>query len=311
MKLTREIKAAILVVSSLLLIVFTINYLKGQNLFDSSRRVIAIYDNVEGLASSASVTLNGHIIGKVQSIGFSDDASGKLEVKLLINDDFQFSKNSKAQIYESSLLGGKSIAILPANDNGENVVSGDVLIGVIKPGMTDVIAQKLEPLENNIELMLVGADSLLKNINEVFDAKTKSNLRHAIAELDQTMSGFKKTSQGLNDLILDNKASLNNTFSNFDKASSNLVNLTDSLASADITKMMNDLQKTLISINSVMAGLEKGEGSMGKLLKDETLYNNLEGATYEMEALLKDIKLHPKRYFRIMSKKEIPYKEEN
>ena len=76
-------------VSSLLLIVFTINYLKGQNLFDSSRRVIAIYDNVEGLASSASVTLNGHIIGKVQSIGFSDDASGKLEVKLLINDDFQ------------------------------------------------------------------------------------------------------------------------------------------------------------------------------------------------------------------------------
>jgi phospholipid/cholesterol/gamma-HCH transport system substrate-binding protein len=125
------------------------------------------------------------------------------------------------------------------------------------------------------------------------------------------MSGFKKTSQGLNDLILDNKASLNNTFSNFDKASSNLVNLTDSLASADITKMMNDLQKTLISLNSLMAGLEKGEGSMGKLLKDETLYNNLEGATYEMEALLKDIKLHPKRYFRIMSKKEIPYKEEN
>lgn len=311
MKLTREVKAAILVVSSLLLIIFTINYLKGQNLFDSSRRVIAVYDNVEGLTSSAPVTLNGHVIGKVQSIVFSDDATGKLEVKLLINDDFEFSKNSKAQLYESSLLGGKSIAILPANDNGGNVATGDIIEGIVKPGMTDVIAQKLEPLENNIELMLVGADSLLKNINDVFDAKTKEHLRHAVAELDQTMTGFKNTSNALNELISENKESLNNTFTNFDKASQNMVSMTDSLASADLNKMVTDLQVTVTNLNSVLAGIERGEGSMGKLIKDETLYNNLEAATKEMEALLKDIKLHPKRYFRVLSKKEIPYKEEN
>ena len=100
MKLTKEIKTAILVISGILLFIFIFYYLKGENILDDSKKITAVYDNVEGLATSAAVTINGHKIGKVQSIEFTDDRSGKLNVNMLIDSDFEFSKNSTAQLYE-------------------------------------------------------------------------------------------------------------------------------------------------------------------------------------------------------------------
>jgi phospholipid/cholesterol/gamma-HCH transport system substrate-binding protein len=97
---------------------------------------------------------------------------------------------------------------------------------------------------------------------------------------------------------------------NADKSLGNFSEITNSLSEADLGKTVKELEATLKNFNSILASLEKGEGSMGKLLKDEELYNNLEGATEELEELLRDIKLHPKRYFRILSKKEIPYQNE-
>ena len=116
MNLTKEIKTAILVLSGVLLFIFIFYYLKGENLLDNSKRITAVYDNVEGLTPSAAVTINGHKIGKVQSIDFTNDGSGKLSVVMLIDNDFEFSVNSKAQLYEAGLIGGKAIAIIPAFD---------------------------------------------------------------------------------------------------------------------------------------------------------------------------------------------------
>ena len=132
MKISREVKTAILVITSLLLIIYLFNYLKGQNLFDSSRTFYTVYDNVEGLASSTPVTINGLNVGKVQEISFTDDGSGKLKVKLLVDSDFEFSKNSKTLLYETGLIGGKAIAILPAFDDAEKAEKGDFLEGSVK-----------------------------------------------------------------------------------------------------------------------------------------------------------------------------------
>ena len=117
---------------------------------DSSRTFYAVYDNVEGLAPSAPVTISGNVVGKVQEIVFTEDGSGKLQLKLMIDNDFQFSKNSKAQIYETGLIGGKAVAIVLANDGSETAVDGDFLEGSIKAGLTELVNQKLTPLQGKI-----------------------------------------------------------------------------------------------------------------------------------------------------------------
>lgn len=309
MKISREVKTSILVISGLLLIIYLFNYLKGENLLDSSRTFYTVYDNVEGLAPSAPVTISGNIVGKVQSITFTEDGSGKLNVKLLVDNDFVFSKNSKAELYEAGLIGGKAVAIIPALDDAPIAVSGDVLEGSIKAGLSELVNQKLTPLQEDLGKVLKSSDELLHNINEVFDEQTKANLKGSIAELNTLVASFNDTSKSINKLLTNNQEKLDSTISNFETTSKNLATITDEVARANLSGTINELQSTITSFSTLLKALERGEGSMGKLMKDDALYNNLEGATKELEALLRDIKLHPKRYFRILSKKEIPYSE--
>lgn len=310
--MSKEIKTAILVLSGILLFIFIFYYLKGENILDNSKKISAIYDNVEGLAPSAAVTINGHKIGKVQSIHFTNDLSGKLNVNMLIDSDFEFSKNSTAQLYESGLIGGKAIAIIPAFDGAPNVESGDTLSSDVKPGLTDLVNQRLTPLQEKMETMMVSADTLLVNLNSLFDAQTKSNIKSSIAELSTTIASFKSTSESLNDLVVDNSSSIGQTITNFNKISEDLTSLSTSLAAADFDTIMADLKSTISSFNQLLSAIENGEGSVGKLMKDEAVYNNLEGATKQLEELLEDMKLNPKRYvhFSLFGKKAKQYDSE-
>ncbi len=309
MKITREVKTAILVISGILLFIYLFNFLKGNDILDSSRTFYTIYDNVEGLEPSTPVTINGLNVGKVQEISFMDDGSGKLLVKLMVEEEFEFSKNSKAQLYEAGLIGGKAVAIIPAFDNAEKAVKGDYLKGTNKAGLSELVNKRLTPLQEKLETTIVSADSLLLNINSVFDERTKTNLRNSIAELNSTISSFKTTSTSLNELVVNNQDNLESTLKNIENISNNLSEITDSIVKSDLAQTITNLENTISNFNSILVKIENGEGSMGKLMKEEGLYNNLEGATRELEALLKDIKIHPKRYFRILSKKEIPYSE--
>ena len=309
MKITREVKTAILVISGILLFIYLFNFLKGTDILDSSRTFYTIYDNVEGLEPSTPVTINGLNVGKVQEIGFTDDGTGRLLVKLNVDEDFEFSKNSKAQLYEAGLIGGKAVAIIPAFDNAEKAVKGDYLEGTVKAGLSELVNKRLTPLQEKLETTIVSADSLLLNINSVFDDRTKANLRNSIAELNSTISSFKTTSSSLNELVVKNQDNLESTLKNIENISNNLSAITDSIVKSDVVQTIENLENTISNFNAILVKIESGEGSMGKLMKEEGLYNNLEGATKEMEELLRDIKLHPKRYFRILSKKEIPYSE--
>lgn len=308
MTISKEVKTGALVIIGLVLIIFTFNYLKGQNLLDSSRKFYAVFEDVGGLGGSAPVTINGLTVGKVQNIGFMDDANGSLKVTMILDNDFQFSKNSKAEIYETGLIGGKAIGIIPANDNAEVAKSGDQLTSSVKKGMLESL--DVATIQQKIEGVMVSADSLMTNINDVFDAKTKANLKNGIAELNSTITSFKHTSRSLNELITSNQEKLDSTLTNFSNISGNLSKITDSVAEADLAQVIKNLESTIGNFDKILTSISNGEGSMGKLLKDEGLYNNIEGATKEMKELLRDIKLHPKRYFRILSKKEIPYEND-
>ena len=264
------------------------------------------------MATSAAVTINGHKIGKVQSIEFTNDRSGKLSVNMLIDSDFEFSKNSRAQLYEAGLIGGKAIAIIPAFDGAPSVKSGDFLSSDVKPGLTDLVNQRLTPLQEKMETMMVSADTLLGNLNTLFDTQTKENIKSSIAELSTTIASFKSTSESLNSLVVDNTSDIGETITNFNKISEDLTTLSNSLAAADLDTIMVDLKSTISSFDQLLTNIENGEGSVGKLMKDDAVYNNLEGATKQLEQLLEDMKLNPKRYvhFSLFGKKAKQYDSE-
>lgn len=311
MKTSKEIKTAVLVLSGILLFIFIFNYLKGENLLNSSRKITAIYSNVEGLAISSAVTINGHKVGKVQDIRFTDDKSGMLEVSMLIDSDFNFSKNSIAELYESGLIGGKAISIIPSFDGSANTVSGDVLKSKIKPGLTELVNQRLTPLQEKIESVIVSADHLLNNVNSIFDEKTKSDIKGSISQLEQTISSFEKTSNSLQNLLETNKNAINNSIGNISDISDDLSIVTDKLSKSDFEQTINELKFSLNNFNSLLSGLDSGEGSLGKLFNDEGLYNNLEASLGQLESLLEDMKLNPKRYvhFSLFGKKNKQYIE--
>jgi len=309
LKISREVKTGILVLLGILLLYYGFNYLKGRDLFNSSQTLYTEYDNVEGLVSSTPVTINGLNVGKVDNIGFKGDGSGKLLIKLLVNSDFKFSKNSTAELYETGLIGGKAIAIIPAFDGAEIAEDNDVLKSTVKAGLTDLVNQRLTPLQEKIEIMMVGADSLLTNLNDVFDEKTKTSLRNSVSGLNNVIQNFNNTSISLNRLMSNNEEKLNNTLSNVDTMSSNLLKTSEQLANTNLDQTIKNLEATIQNFNTISSKIENGEGSIGKLLKDEALYNNLEGASLQLEQLLEDMKLNPKRYvhFSLFGKKPKQY----
>lgn len=198
MKITREVKTAILVIGAILLFIWGYSFLKGRDLFNSYKTFYVIYDDVEGLSPSAPITLNGLVVGQVTEIAFVDN-SGKLRIEMQVKTDFPISKTSHATLYEPGLLGGKQIAIIPDMKNTVLAENGDQLIAGLKPGMLSVVGEKLSPLQTKVEATVVSADSLLRNVNRVFDGRTQENLRVAIAEMSATMQQFNKAAQSLNE----------------------------------------------------------------------------------------------------------------
>ncbi len=308
MKLSREIKTAILVILSIFLFIWGYNFLKGKNYFDTSKKLNAVYENVSGLVPAAPVTLNGLKIGRVNSIKIQPD--GKLLVQMQITTDFPISKSSIAQIYDSGLVGGREIAIIPNLEDKNETKSGDFLKSSNKLGLTDALAQEIEPIKDRIEKLLDNANVLFANINEVLDEKAKANLRNSLANLDKTLNEFSGASKDLNDLLSNNKSKLDSTFTNLDKTTQNFATISDSLAKADYGKTVQNLEKTLASVDKLMADIEQGKGTMGKLMKDDEMYNNFASASKELELLLQDLRLHPTRYVNvsIFGKKDKPYK---
>lgn len=308
MKYTKEVKTALLAIVAILLFIFGYSFLKGKNWLDPSRTFYAVYNDVEGLSPSSPVTINGLRVGSVTGIHFLDH-SGRLVVKFTVENEFPFSEESIAQIYGGGLIGGKSLAIIPKYEQGNMAKSGDTLPSEIEEGLLELVNDRLTPLQEKVERVIVSTDSLINSFNEVMNPTTRQNLKNSIAELNAAMTSFKNSANSVEGILAENSPKLNRTFTNLDEMSTKFNNFSDTLSEFDLRQVTEDLEDAVTNFETVTEKLNSGDGTAAKLINDPSIYNNLEKATNQLEALIQDVKLNPKRYvhFSIFGKNPGPY----
>ena len=274
-------------------------------MFEKTRTFKVIYTKVDGLSPSNPVTLNGYKIGKVQKINFNSNDTKELIVDIVIENDVKFSKTSKAELYETGLIGGKAIAIVPDYDNNAIAQSGDYLIGSIKPGLTDLVNQIMPQIQLQLETVMKKAGIVLSNINTLFDEETKKSLKSSIDQFANLTNNLSETFRNVDAFIKDNSPNLTTTIDNLNATSLKMKDMSNSMSEVDLNLILTNLDSTISNLNNITNKLNQGEGTVGKLIYDDGLFKNLDNATKNLEELIEDIKLNPKRYvhFSIFGKK--------
>jgi phospholipid/cholesterol/gamma-HCH transport system substrate-binding protein len=278
-------------------VIFGYSFLKSNSLFSDDITIYAVYKDVGGLQTGTAVSINGKNVGSVNTIKFKD-ATGNLLVTFTVNRDLNFSKNSSVELYDTGLIGGKGLRINPIFD-GTPIASEDTLQTTTKASLSEVADQKLSPILEKFESALTDADSVMLNVNAVLDKKAKRDLRESISDLSILMNDLKGASNSLNRLLKNNEGKLNNSLTNFEELTANFAKLSDSLNNAGLGRTLASLESTVANLDGIMAKIEKGDGTLGKLMKDEALYTNLNNASRELDLLLQDFRLNPKRYVNV------------
>ena len=310
MKFSNEIKTALLFIFGISLFFIGFSYLKSNDVFVSDRLFYGVYDNTEGLLNGTPVTINGYEVGSVENskLMYPD---GKILVTFRVENDFPFSKNSIAQIYESGLIGGKALAIIPAFDDVAKAQSGDTLQTAVAPGLTDLVNEKLSPLQEKIESMIVHADSVLISFKNVMDIERQEALRQSIDQFSETTAALTTLTNALSSSFNDSDGALNNTFDALARASENAAAITDSLQQAPLAATIRMLEHSAINLSDITNKVSAGEGTLGKLVQSDSLVNALNETNVQVQLLLQDMRLNPKRYvhFSLFGKKNKAYEK--
>ena len=235
MNLSKEIKAAIFVLTTIILFIFGFNYLKGSSLLDKQKTLYAVYDEVDGLLVGANVMINGLSIGNVTDLDFLPNST-KIVVTLKVKDKINFSSNSSATIYETGVLGGLAIAIEPIFQKGLVVKSGDTLNSNIRPGLTELINRQIEPLQRKLESTLTSVDSIFSGASYVLNKETQNDIKESINILTSAVSAINNSSLIIERTLTEKNTQINNSIDNIESISSNLSVVSKELNDFGLTK---------------------------------------------------------------------------
>ena len=318
-KLSRELKIGITFIVTIVAFYLGVNFLKGKDIFSSTRKIYAVYPRVNGLMRSNPVTINGLNVGKVSKISFTNDTSRFLIVEMSLTHNLPIPKNSIAQIYSSDLLGSKAIQIILGKSK-EFVKEGDTLHADSKASLEDEVTKQVLPLKTKAEALMGSFDTLISVLNQVLNEQTKNNLIKSFASLKTTINHLEHTTSMIDTVVTNQRGRMSQIIINIESitrniksnnqqitsAIHNVSSMTDTLAAANLSKTITSTQNALHNFEQITDKINKGKGSLGMLINNDSLYNQLEGSSRNLKLLLDDMKTHPSRYvhFSVFGKKE-------
>ncbi|MFW2477962.1 MAG: MlaD family protein [Sediminibacterium sp.] len=311
MTISNETKVGALTAIAITLLILGFNFLKGKTLFKTGNFIYAKYTDTKGIMVSNGVFINGFQVGSVYDIENADANLSTIVVAIKLKDKYNIPSNSVASIKENP-LGNASITI-SLGDAASYVKSGDTILTSSSAGLLGDVMNKLGPVGDQIKATVGSLDSVLKNINTIFDPATKNNLQEVIANINKTTASLVISSASIQAMLNQQTgtiaASMNNVSSftknlsdNNDKIARMLGNVektTENLSKADIDGTVAQLKNSIETLNSILAKASSTEGSLGKLLNDKTLYDNLSNTVRSANILMDDLRVHPKRYVNI------------
>lgn len=317
MKISNETKIGAMAVLGIILLAFGFNFLKGNSVFKKNTVLYAVYKDVQGLVKSNPVVINGLQVGRIETLDGGKDMK-RIIVTVTLKKEINIPSNSLAVI-NPNLLGSPSLEI-QLGDANTYLKSGDTLVTTLSAGAFDEAMKVINPVLYEVRNAVKSLDSVLTTISSVFDVKTKNNVKNILNNLDLATASFVSTSASLKQLMDVQNGALAKSIMNVNTFTSNLNSNNEKLNSIlESSKLFSqkmaalDLQKSIdtlnVAINNFKEGSEKinsTSGSLGSLLNDNTLYDNLQSTSRKINILLDDIRVHPKRYvnFSIFGKKD-------
>ena len=309
MKIKREIKIAVLFILALVAFIWGFNYLKGTNILFKRTVLFAVYDEVGGLTSANPVYLHGLKVGQVNDVYFEGGGSTRIVTRIQINEDVPIPVNSVAQIFSSDLMGSKAINLI-LGTSPILVQDGDTLLSDMQATLQEEVNRQVQPIKNKAEELLSSLDTLVVAIQAVFDEQARVNIAQSFESIRLTIRSLEHTSYSIDSLIQTESRRMAVILENVEAISTNLRNnnkeitaslrninrITDSLAAANLTQTFNQLENTMTQVNQILGKIEQGEGSLGLLINNREVYDELESASAELNQLIEDMKLNPGRY---------------
>jgi phospholipid/cholesterol/gamma-HCH transport system substrate-binding protein len=310
-QVSNETKVGVLTTLSITLLILGFNFLKGNNPMKKSQYLYAKFPAIEGLVEANPVICNGLVIGNVYKTEPADELMSAILVTIRITENVKIPTDSRAVI-KGNLLG------TPAVEINKGVATtylnkGDTIFTIPASGFMSEVLDQLGPTQQKLNNALGGLDTLLNNANNVLDAQSQQNLRQTIAQLSLITGNLAKTTASLNTLMAQQNNAITSAIANLEATSKqvkdgtaalpdimqNMDKFSKNLSESDIKKLMNDLNGTIASLNTTLAKLNQKDNSIGALMNDKKLYDNLASTTNSLNLLLQDLRLHPKRYVNV------------
>ena len=311
MKIKREHKIGFLSFAALLLFIWGFTFLKGRDLFVHEKHFFAIYSNVNGLVEGSIVSVSGLKVGRIDEINFLPSDPTKVIIRFTVKNAINIPKNSIARIYSADLLGSRALEIKLGNSQ-EYASKGDTLISEIQVSISEEVSLQMVPLKKKAEDLMLSIDSVMAVIQYIFNENTSENIKNSFENIKQTITNLEQTSYSLDTLVASERGKVSNIFANIESISlnfrrnnqqisnviENLSTITDSIAKANFVRVINNTNKAMTDASQILDKINNGQGTIGLLLNNDSIYNNLKKSSLDLDKLIKDLKANPDRYVR-------------
>lgn len=316
MKISKEIKTALIALLSILLLVAGVNFLKGNSFFGGDDVYYAYFSNSAGVQPASSVVLNGVSVGKILEVknNFGAPEDKQILIKFnLTNHDLKLPIGTKVELGPIDLF-SKGIILTLGDDESKGFYKpGDELIGTVAVDLFTQVKAYADPVTTRLQGMVEKLDNLATSFSVFWDETATSDFEQSMVELRETIHSFGNVAKNMDLLLEEEKSKLGQIFSNVESITHNLklsndkvaqilgntAKISDDLVKSDFKKVIGDAQKTIDNFNTTLTGVNNGEGTLGKLVKDEALYSDLVKTNKDLQNLLLDLQTHPERYVHL------------